>query len=184
MAKRTILKMGHPILREKARELSREEIQSKWFKELIHDMIETMHSEEGVGIAAPQVGESVRVSVIEFEDDSDRYPESGAQKLSIFVNPVLKVLDEKTDGFWEGCLSVPGLRGFVERPRKVSVEYLNELGEKKTLTTDGFLAIVLQHEFDHLDGILYVDRITDKTKLAFIEEYREFILKDENDLEV
>lgn len=178
MARRPVLKMGHPLLRKKARELSVEEIKSAWFKTLISDMVETMHSEEGVGIAAPQIGESVRVSVIEFEGDNERYPEMGDQGLSIFVNPVIKVLNEDTEGFWEGCLSVPGLRGYVERPKKVSVEYYDERGIKKDLVAEGFLAIVLQHEFDHLDGVLYIDRVKDPTKIAYIEEYRQFILAE------
>src|SRR4051812_47803840 len=184
MAVKEVLKMGNPLLRQKARELSSEEIASKWFNELIRDMVETMHSEEGVGLAAPQIGESVRVSVIEFEGDNERYPDMGAQKLSVFVNPVIRVLDPDTEGFWEGCLSVPGLRGYVERPKKVSVSYLDENGKPKSLVADGFMAIVLQHEFDHLDGVLYIDRITDKTKIAYIEEYREFVLQNDDDQEV
>jgi peptide deformylase len=178
MAKRQVLKMGHPVLRQKARELSVEEIKSPWFEQLIADMVETMHSEDGVGIAAPQIGESVRVSVIEFQGDSERYPDMGSQSLSVFINPIVKILESETEGFWEGCLSVPGLRGYVERPRKISIEYLDIRGIKKDLIADGFLAIVLQHEFDHLDGILYIDRVKDPTKLAYLDEYRQFVLND------
>ncbi len=184
MARRPVLKMGHPVLRKKARELTLEEIQSTWFADLINDMVETMHSEDGVGIAAPQIGESVRVSVIEYQGDTDRYPDMGEQALTVFINPKVTVLSKEMDGFWEGCLSVPGLRGYVERPNKVSVEYLNVEGEKKTITADGFLAIVLQHEFDHLDGVLYVDRVKDPTKMAYLDEYREFVLGDGEDEEI
>jgi peptide deformylase len=181
---RPVLKMGNPLLRKVARDVSPSEIKSDWFKNLILDLTETMRSEDGVGIAAPQIGESVRVSIIEFGEDSDRYSDIGTQGLTIFVNPKITVLDEETEGFWEGCLSVPGLRGYVERARKVSVEYLDENAKPQKITAEEFLAIVVQHEFDHLDGILYVDRVKDKTKLSYIEEYREFILKDEDDYEV
>src|SRR4051794_10231994 len=113
MATRPVLRMGHPTLRQKARELTVDEIKSGWFKNLIEDMTDTMHEEEGVGIAAPQVGESVRVSIIEFGEDNERYPDNDNQPLTIFVNPIINILDQETEGFWEGCLSVPGLRGYV-----------------------------------------------------------------------
>jgi peptide deformylase len=182
--RRPVLKMGHPLLRKKARELTQEEIQSPWFADLINDMVETMHSEDGVGIAAPQIGESVRVSVIEYQGATDRYPDMGEQALTVFINPKVKVLTAEMDGFWEGCLSVPGLRGYVERPNKVEVEYMNVEGEKKKITADGFLAIVLQHEFDHLDGILYIDRVKDPTQIAYLDEYREFVLGDGDEEEI
>ena len=174
MAVRQILRMGHPLLRERSRELTKDEINSEWFKSLIIDMTDSMRATNGVGIAAPQIGEAVRVSVIEFESDNERYPEMGSQGLTVFINPVLKVTEKLEQTFWEGCLSVPDLRGAVARPRGVFVEYLNEKGEAKTLQADGFLATVLQHEFDHLDGILYIDRVRDLTKLSFIEEYKQF----------
>jgi len=183
MSVRPVLRMGHPILRQKARALQKSEIKSPAFKKLIKDMIETMHKEEGIGIAAPQLGESLRVSVIEFNEDSERYPNMGANGLVVFVNPVIKVLDSKPQGFWEGCLSVPGLRGFVERPRKVEVTYLDEKGEEHTMIAEDFLATVVQHEFDHLDGVLYVDRIQDTKQLAYIDEYQEHILQGEEDQE-
>jgi len=178
MARRPVLKMGHPTLRLKAREVTSDEIKSRWFKDLLKDMIETMRAEDGVGIAAPQIGESVRVSVVEFQGDNKRYPDIENQNLSIFINPAIKILDKDTQGFWEGCLSVPGLRGYVERPRKIEVSYLDEKGLKQDLVAEGFLAIVLQHEFDHLDGVLYIDRVKDPTQLACLEEYRQFILND------
>ncbi len=174
VAVREIIRMGNPLLRERSRELTKDEILSDWFKNLIVDMTDSMHATNGVGIAAPQLGELVRLSVIEFSSDNVRYPEMGAQGLTIFVNPVLRVTEPKEQTFWEGCLSVPDLRGAVARPSGVYVEYLNEKAELKQLQADGFLATVLQHEFDHLDGVLYIDRIKDLKKLSYIEEYKQF----------
>jgi peptide deformylase len=176
MAIREILRMGHPLLRKKARELKKSEILSSETQALIADLVETMHAADGVGIAAPQIGESVRLSVIEFEDDNPRYSEIGSQGLTVFINPVLEVMDKKEQAYWEGCLSVPDLRGLVHRPRQVKVTYLDEKGQKQSLVAEGFLATVLQHEFDHLDGTLYVDRVRDPRNLSYIAEYQQFIM--------
>ena len=166
--------MGNPLLRKRARELDKVEIDTDWFRNLIVDMTDSMHATGGVGIAAPQIGELVRVSIIEFEGNNARYPDMGSQGLTVFVNPVLKVTQTHEQTFWEGCLSVPDLRGAVTRPSGVYVEYLNALGELKKVQADGFFATVLQHEFDHLDGVLYIDRVKDLTKLSFVEEYKQF----------
>ena len=174
MAIRNILRMGNPLLRQSSRSLTKDEILSDWFKTLILDMTETMHAANGVGIAAPQIGEMVRVSVIEFSTDNERYPEMGSQGLTVFVNPILKVNNPAEQTFWEGCLSVPDLRGAVPRPSGVFVEYLDENAVLKTIQAEGFFATVLQHEFDHLDGILYVDRVRDLSKLSFVDEYKQF----------
>lgn len=169
-----LLRMGNPKLRQISRALTPEEILSDSTKKLIQDLTETMHANNGVGIAAPQVGELVRLSIIEFGDDSARYPNMGAQGLTVFINPVWKVTNPQPQSFFEGCLSVPDLRGLVPRPSGVEVEYLNEKAEKCTLKAEGFLATVIQHEFDHLNGVLYVDRVADRTTLCYIEEYKQF----------
>lgn len=174
VAVRQILRMGNPLLRQRSRELSKEEVLSDWFSQLIVDMTDSMRATSGVGIAAPQIGELVQVSVIEFNNKNERYPEMGNQGLKIFVNPVIKVTNPKEQTFWEGCLSVPDLRGPVARPKGISVEYLDERAEPQSLEAENFLATVLQHEFDHLYGTLYIDRIKDLTKLSFIEEYKQF----------
>lgn len=166
-----VARMGHPVLREKARELTQAEIKSPKIQTLIDDMIETMHEYDGVGLAAPQIHESLRISVIEFDLESERYKNAGQQSLIVCINPKIKVLDKKTSGYWEGCLSVPGIRGFVKRPQKIEVQFLDRNGEKQSLTAEGFLATVFQHEFDHLDGQLFVDKIDNKEQLAFTEEY-------------
>jgi peptide deformylase len=178
MAIRKIARMGHPVLRERTREVTRDEISSPEMKRLVRDMIETMHEYGGVGLAAPQVHESVRLALIEFEEDSGRYQNDQGQPLLVIFNARVKVLDPTPSGFWEGCLSVPGLRGYVERPSKIEVSYLDEKGKAKTLVAEGFLATVFQHELDHLDGVLYVDKVTDKTKFAFSEEYARYHLED------
>lgn len=178
MAIRKIARLGHPVLREKARDVTREEISSPEMRRLLKDMIETMHEYGGVGLAAPQVHESVRLAIIEFDADNGRYETEEGQPLLVIFNARVKVLDETLSGFWEGCLSVPGLRGYVERPSKIEVNYLDERGKPKTITAEGFLATVFQHELDHLDGVVYVDRITDKSKFSFTEEYSRYHLED------
>jgi peptide deformylase len=179
MAIRKVARLGHPVLRQKTREVTREEISSPEMRRLVKDMVETMHEYGGVGLAAPQVHESVRLAIIEYEGD-ERAEQSGAQPLLVIWNARVKVLDEAKAGFWEGCLSVPGLRGYVERPSKIEVSYLDERGKPQTLIASGFLATVFQHELDHLDGVLYVDKISDPAKFAFIEEYGRYHM-DEGD---
>ena len=169
-----VARLGHPILREPARELTPDEIRSDPVQRLVQDMHETMREYQGVGLAAPQVHESLRIALIEFDDDNERYRLEAAEPLWVVFNPRVTVLDEKTEGYWEGCLSVPGLRGYVERPRKIRVDYLDAAGEARERVAEGFLATVCQHEFDHLDGVLYVDRIREPGKLAFLEEYARY----------
>lgn len=178
MAIRKIARLGHPVLREKTREVTREEISSPEMRRLLKDMVETMHEYGGVGLAAPQVHESVRLAIIEFGEDNGRYETQGGQPLLVIFNARIKVLDPTPSGFWEGCLSVPGMRGYVERPSKIEVNYLDERGKPQTLVAEGFLATVFQHELDHLDGVLYVDKITDKSKFAFNEEYGRYHLEE------
>lgn len=144
-------------------------------------MVETMHEYGGIGIAAPQVHESLQLAILEFEEDNDRYPDMGKQPLLVVCNPKITVLDKEEQGFWEGCLSVPELRGLVYRPRKVAIDYLDEKAKPKRIEAEGFLATVFQHELDHLAGKLFVDRVRDMTKFAFIEEYQKYWLPKEQD---
>ena len=182
MAIRKIARLGHPVLRKKTREVTREEISSPEMRRLVKDMVETMHEYGGVGLAAPQVHEPVRLAIIEFDADDGRYDTGEVQPLLVIWNARVKVLDETPAGFWEGCLSVPGLRGYVERPSKIEVSYLDERGKPQTLQADGFLATVFQHELDHLDGVLYVDKVVDKTKFAFSEEYARYHVEEGDEL--
>lgn len=171
MAIRPIVTIGNPLLRRVARDLTPQEILAPEFARLIEDMVDTMHHEEGIGIAAPQIGESVQAAIIEIDIDSSRYPGQEPFGRRVFLNPRVTVLDGAEQGFWEGCLSVPNLRGFVERPRRVRVDYLDLEARERTIEAEGFLATVFQHEIDHLLGVLYVDRIRDRTKLATIDDY-------------
>src|SRR5579859_434540 len=144
MAILKVARMGHPVLRQKAREIERREIGSPELGRLIEDMIETMHEYAGIGLAAPQVHHSVKLAIIEIDEDKERYPDRAAQPLSVFINPKITVLDPAEQGFWEGCLSVPEMRGYVERPRKIRVDYLDRKGKAQSIEAEDFLATVFQ----------------------------------------
>ena len=171
MAIRQILRMGHPNLRRVAQPVDITHIDSPDMQLLIRDMVDTLADSGGIGLAAPQIDEDLRVAIIEIPGGPTRYGDIEAMPLTVFFNPVIEVLDDQRKGFWEGCLSVPGLRGFVERPQHIRVTYTSTAKQTEILELTGFLATVMQHEFDHLDGRLYVDRITDTTLLAFEDEW-------------
>ena len=190
MAIRKVARLGHPVLRAPCRELTRSEIRSPATRRLVRDLRETMEEYAGVGLAAPQVHEPVRLAVIEFDrEDAERDLEEegrgegkGEEGVSFTVfNPRTTVLDPSPAGFWEGCLSVPGMRGYVERPHRVRVDYLDEAAKPAHVVAEGFLATVLQHELDHLDGVLYVDRLADPKLFAFNEEFNRFIAEEERE---
>jgi peptide deformylase len=143
-------------------------------------MIDTLHDYGGIGLAAPQIGEPIRLAIVEIPEDGSRYGEIPGMPLTVFVNPLITILDPASKGFWEGCLSVPGLRGFVERPQHIRIRYLDVSGEPQTLELEGFLATVFQHEFDHLDGKLYVDRMTDMRLLSFEREFERYLLPQQD----
>lgn len=175
MAVRRIIRMGHPNLRKPADNVPASAIGSDELNRLIEDMEDTLHDYGGIGLAAPQIDEPYRLAVIEIEGGPTRYGELQAVPMTAFINPTITVLDPTTAGYWEGCLSVPGLRGFVERPQKIRVDYTDQTGATKQAEFSGFLATVFQHEFDHLDGKLYIDRITDTTKIAFDAEFMRYL---------
>ena len=178
MAVREMMTIGNPVLRAPARPLEAEEIVSEEIQTLVEDMVDTMHELDGVGIAAPQVGESIQLAVVEIAVESSRYPDEEEFTLEVFINPRITVVDETEQGFWEGCLSVPNLRGYVERPRKVQVEYTRLDGDECVIVAEDFLATVLQHELDHLDGRLFLDRVRDTTKIATVEDYQRYWLEE------
>jgi peptide deformylase len=133
-------------------------------------MWNVMKKAGGIGLAAPQIGISIQLAVIKLESDSERYNNLESSEEFVVFNPKLEVIDEQKQGFWEGCLSVPGLRGYVERPRKLKIKYLNENGHAKEIIVEDFLATVFQHELDHLFGYLYVDRLNSTKDLVFEDE--------------
>ena len=170
MSVKEILKMGNPLLREVAEDFSVEEIKNSETQLLLEDMWHSLAAAGGIGLAAPQIGISKQLAVIKLTEESDRYPDMEDSEAFIIFNPKITVLDKTEQGFWEGCLSVPGLRGFVERPRKIRVDFLDESAKPKSIEIEDFLATVFQHELDHLVGKLYVDRIKDITTLMFEDE--------------
>jgi peptide deformylase len=176
MALREIIRMGHPTLRTPSRPLAAEEIGSAEIARLVEDMVDTLHDAGGIGLAAPQVNEPVRLAIIEITPDGSRYGDIPAMPLTVFVNPEVEMLGDERAGYWEGCLSVPGLRGFVQRPQHVLVRARNLASEPIELELHGFLATVFQHEFDHLDGRLYIDRMDDPTLLVFEEEFERYVV--------
>ena len=177
MAILKIAQLGEPVLRRQADLIDPREIGSERVQRLIDDMIETMHDADGAGLAAPQVYVSIQLCVIEV-DENPRYPQFEPIPLTVLINPVVTPLvgsagalaPEDSFRMYEGCLSVPGLRGQVTRPRKVRVQALDRTGAALDFEWESFRAVVVQHETDHLNGSLYVDRADPKT-LTFLREY-------------
>lgn len=166
MAVRTLLRMGDPRLLERAapvRALGTPELDT-----LIADMFDTMAAAGGVGLAAPQIGVGLRVVIFGFER-SERYPDAPPVPRTILVNPEITVLDETAEEGWEGCLSVPGLRGVVPRPRRIRYCGFDPSGRPIEREAEGFHARVVQHECDHLDGILFPMRVRDFTRFGFTD---------------
>ena len=173
MAIRKIATIGHPVLRTRARELTKEDLAKPETQTFIDDLIETMHDAAGAGIAANQVYEPIRICVIEVKDNP-RYPYKPNYPLTILVNPVVTIkTDERFDNF-EGCLSVPNLRGVVQRAPIVSVTAWTRKGEELAFEVKGLTAGTFQHEVDHLDGKLFVDRVQDTTTLTTWADFERF----------
>jgi peptide deformylase len=169
MAIRKVAVMGNPILRRVAEEIPPERIRDPEVQRLVDDLVETMREYEGAGIAAPQVYESKQICVIE-EISADE--DFSGVPFMVLVNP--KVIPRSTERaeFWEGCLSVPDIRGLVARPRAVHVDAFDRHGTPLTFDAEGFFATVIQHETDHLQGILFVDRVENTRTLSFTRELR------------
>jgi peptide deformylase len=170
MAIRKVARMGHPVLREKCKPIDPTKIRTPEVQGLIRDMLETMVEYNGVGLAAPQVYVPVRLCIAGGDAD-----EEGHLRLRVLINPEITVVDpDRREGMYEGCLSIPGLRGYVERPAHIRVKAFDETGEPLEFELEGYPAIVMQHECDHLDGVLYVDRIEDLSSLGYEEEVQRF----------
>ena len=177
-----IARLGHPILREIAKPVDLKALTEPGgndLQQLIDDMIDTMREEGGVGIAAPQVARSLQLVIVEYQQN-ERYPSQEDIPLTVFVNPVITHFGKETSSFWEGCLSLKDLRGLVTRPTAVTVEAFSRDGEKMVVEAKGFLAVVLQHEIDHLLGKVFLDRMTDLTQLAWAEEWETYWTEKES----
>jgi peptide deformylase len=165
----TLLKialLGEPVLRMPARDLTLDELMSPKWQTFIDDLIETMRDADGAGLAAPQVFTPVRVAVIEVKGNNPRYPYKPPIPLTVVVNPkITPVSDEQFDNY-EGCLSVPDLRGMVKRWGHIRVQYLDREGKAHDVEVKGLTAGTFQHECDHLDGKVFVDRVTDPTTFS------------------
>ena len=167
MAIRDVLRMGHPVLRERAKPV--EKFGTPELRALLQDMKDTMAHKNGAGLAAPQIGVSQRM-VIFGVDHNPRYPDAEAVPFTVLVNPKITMLTRQVEEDWEGCLSVPGMRGVVPRYTKLRYSGFDVEGNPIEREAEGFHARVVQHECDHLDGILYPQRMTDLSKLGFNEE--------------
>jgi peptide deformylase len=167
---REVVSIGEPVLRQRAGELSSEEIASSQVQVLIDDLIETKRAMHGAGLAANQVGEPVRVAVVEVEEGNPRYPYKPPVPLTVLINPVIEPLGDQTVEINEGCLSVPDLRGSLQRHLAIRIRYRDRLGRERDEVTRGLTAGTFQHEIDHLDGILFVDR-ADPRSLATWEQF-------------
>jgi peptide deformylase len=173
MALLKIARMGHPVLRAVARLV--EDPTAPWVRSLVEDMVETMEDAGGTGIAAPQVHRSCRIVVFRVSDERlTELPGDVAQDLTVLINPIVETVGHERALSWEGCLSVPGLRGVVPRHLRVRYRGTGLHGEVIERDVEGFHARVVQHECDHLDGILYPQRMTDHRLLVFVEEQQRY----------
>jgi peptide deformylase len=171
MAILKVAQLGHPVLRKVAEPVSPEAIKSPEIQRLIEDMLETMAEYDGAGLAAPQVHVSQRL-VIYGVEHNPRYPDAEQVPLTVLVNPRLTPLTEEQEEDWEGCLSLPGLRGLVPRATRVRVEAYGRDGRRLRFDAAGFHARVVQHECDHLDATVYVDRMRSMASLTFLDEFQ------------
>jgi peptide deformylase len=168
-----VARMGHPVLRQRGRPLDQSDLRNARIQKLIDDMIETMREYNGVGLAAPQVHEGLRLFVALLEDEPD-----DRTAAVVFVNPeILSNTSAREEG-WEGCLSIPDIRGLVPRSTDITVKALDRDGRSVELRVRGFPARVVQHETDHLDGVLFLDRMTSMQSLTYLEEYSRYHADD------
>ena len=173
-----VARLGFPSLRVAAQPVPREVIKTHDFQKLIDDMVETMHEYSGVGVAAPQVHLPIQLTVLEVENHP-RYPDMPPVPLTVLINPVVTILDEEKVEDWEGCLSIPDLRGRVPRFKKLRVEALDREANEIQIEASDFHARVIQHETDHLKGDVYLDRMPDLRSLGFLAELQRFVMSNQ-----
>jgi peptide deformylase len=179
-----VARMGHPVLRAKAKPLTPADIRSPKIQNLIDDMFDTMREYSGIGLAAPQVHESVRIFVAglrNVEGPITEMPADSEMPFVTIINPQFTMVGEKVDEGWEGCLSIPDIRGLVPRAHEIKVDALDRRGHRMHFLARGLPARVIQHETDHLDGVLFFDRMRSFESLAFMEEYQRYWTKHEDE---
>jgi len=167
--------MGHPVLRERARPLDKSDIKSAVIQKLIDDMIDTMHEYHGIGLAGPQVHEGLRIFIGLLDEDPDSKSEA-----AVIINPEIIPNGAAMEEGWEGCLSIPDIRGMVPRYTNITLKAIDRTGRAIEIPLKNFPARVAQHETDHLDGVLFFDRMKSMESLTFLEEYSRFHAKDED----
>jgi peptide deformylase len=170
-----VARMGHPVLRQRGRLLEKTDLRNPLIQKLIDDMIETMHEYNGVGLAAPQVHASLRLFVALLVDEPD-----GKSAATVVINPEIVPNTQGREEGWEGCLSIPDIRGMVPRHTDITVRALDRDGRSVDLRLRDFPARVAQHETDHLDGVLFFDRMTSMQSLTYLEEFSRFHSKDDD----
>jgi peptide deformylase len=182
MAILKVARLGHPVLRQPAQPVPPDSIRSPEVQRLIDDMIETMREYDGAGLAANQVHTLTQIAVIEVLG-KERYPDAPQIPLTVLINPVLTPLGDEMEEGWEGCLSVPDLRGMVPRYRAVRLQGHDREGQRVDLIAKDFFARVIQHETDHLNGVVYLDRMRDLSTLSHTAEWnRHWLgLREQND---
>lgn len=168
-----VARLGHPVLRMKAKPVRVERIRTPQFQALLKDMADTMREYDGVGIAAPQVHLSAQIALIQV-DHNPRYPKAPKIPLTILINPKVRPIGKELEKDWEGCLSVEGLRGLVPRWRAVEVEAYNGKAQRVRFRARGFFARVIQHEWDHLQGKVFLDRMKDLSTLTHLTEFARY----------
>jgi peptide deformylase len=169
-----VARMGHPVLRRRARALDKSDIRQAVVQKLIDDMVETMYEYHGVGLAAPQVHEGLRLFVAILDEEPDDTSEA-----TVVINPEITANGAVMEQGWEGCLSIPDIRGMVPRHTDITLRALDRHAKPIELRLRNFPARVAQHETDHLDGVLFFDRMTSMETLTFLEEYSRFWTKEE-----
>ncbi len=173
-----VARMGHPVLRAKARTVDKSELKNPTVQQFIDSMIDTMYEYSGVGLAAPQVHESLRMFVAMLDPDG-----RGEGDAVVFINPEITVKGDQTVEGWEGCLSIPEIRGRVPRAQHISITALDRHGKRFELELKDFSARVVQHETDHLDGVLFFDRMQSMESLTYLEEYSRYHTRQDADEE-
>jgi peptide deformylase len=185
MAILKVARMGHPVLRAKALPVPKEQIASPGVQRLIDDMFETMREYSGIGLAAPQIHQGVRIFVAGLREgrvaSGGVVPDDEDMPFMALINPEVTPLTESNQEGWEGCLSIPDIRGLVPRAAEVKVQAYDRTGTRVSFTAKGLPARVIQHETDHLDGVLFFDRMRSLESLAFMDEYRRFWVEDADD---